>query len=269
MSLALLAISAASVVPSCSWDHPGQHKYTGDVPAALDRYPEIPAEIRRRLKARMERHDYDDVVTIKRDAIVGRGTYEPQLRSMQFGSGTMCREVSRARWEPAHEEQGMVYCEDAHCVVVPSVCRNVSLIQRLQAPPPAVIVPPVAVVPPEEELPFEPPGAIAPPGAAVPPLLTAGPADTFEGGMPPPLGFPPTFDWFPGFAAFWPLMPGVPFQQNVTPPPTLAVPETGAWQLLLAGLAALAARRGWRRWSRGAPRNEDLAPRPDGVSGLP
>jgi hypothetical protein len=113
----------------------------GDVIAAVDRYRDIPAETRGALKARMLAHQYDDVAEIRRDTITGTQTYS-DLRDMHFGEGRLCRLPSRALWAAQHTELGLVYCEQEHCLIVPTVCRNVSRVTRTGVPP---ALPPVEV----------------------------------------------------------------------------------------------------------------------------
>ncbi len=143
MSLVLAALLAASPVtasalPSCSWNQPGHNPFMGDVVAAVDRYGDIPPELRRRLKARMARRDYDEIVSIRRDSIVGQARYGAEIRDMHFGTGQVCGQVNRAAWGPEAQERGLVYCEGEHCILVPTVCRNVSRISRTSRPPGAV-----------------------------------------------------------------------------------------------------------------------------------
>ena len=131
------AVAAAPLVPRmervdhCSWDRPGHNPFMGDVVAAIDRYTEIPTPVRMRLKQRMQARQYDDLVDIRRDEIRGRARYEPAIRDMHFGLDRVCRQVSRAGWTAQMHERGLVYCEAGHCILVPTVCRNVSRIERL------------------------------------------------------------------------------------------------------------------------------------------
>ena len=117
-------------VDSCSWDRPGHSPFMGDVVASLDRYGDIPADVRARLQKRMEARDYDDLVTIRRDSIEGKHFYEPRITEMHFGEGRICKDVTRERWTAAMEERGLVYCDSGQCILVPTVCRNVSRISR-------------------------------------------------------------------------------------------------------------------------------------------
>ncbi len=110
----------------------------GDVVAAVDRYADIPAELRSRLKTRMAQRAYDEIVSIRRDSIVGQARYGAEIRDMHFGNGQVCAQVSRAAWAPAAQERGLVYCEAEHCILVPTVCRNVSRISRTSRAPGAV-----------------------------------------------------------------------------------------------------------------------------------
>lgn len=175
-----------TTLKSCSWDRPGKNPYMGELPSAVDRYTDLSAEVRTKLKDRIAKQQYDDVVEIRRDGIVGGGkfTYASQIRDMHFGDkGRMCSTVTRQRWTATTTERGLVYCESGQCVMVPTVCRNVS---RVAAKPVAV---PMAeksgAIPPPE--PAAPTAAVAakPDGAAVPvptpaPVIIAGtPGPTF------------------------------------------------------------------------------------------
>ena len=159
MSLALaaaFALSSAATVPSCSWDKPGHDPFMGNVVEAVERYTNIPLEARDRLKKRMAARQYDEIVTIRRDSITGHHRYSADIRDMHFGNGRVCRTVTRAAWAPTAVERGLVYCEGEHCIVVPTVCRNVSRITRL---------PPQTAGPGGPALPKGLPGGSALPGA--------------------------------------------------------------------------------------------------------
>lgn len=136
MSLVLAALLTASsaaapaALPTCSWNRPGHNPFMGDVVAAVDRYPDIPAPVRARLKERMANRSYDEIVSIRRDAIVGKARYSPEIRDMHFGTGQVCGTVNRVQWQSDAQERGLVYCEAGHCILVPTVCRNVSRITR-------------------------------------------------------------------------------------------------------------------------------------------
>jgi hypothetical protein len=103
----------------------------GDVVAAVDRYQDIPADTRAKLKTRMKARSYEDIAVIGRDSIAGKSNYSDDIRDMHFGAGSVCRTVTRSKWTPAMQERGLVYCEDGHCILVPTVCRNVSRVTRL------------------------------------------------------------------------------------------------------------------------------------------
>lgn len=251
----LTATPALAAVPalttkrssSCSWDRPGHNPFVGDLVASLDRYTDIPEATRARLKQRMAARDYDDLVSIKRDSISGKKSYDPRIRDMHFGENSMCREVTRAKWTPQMEERGLVYCEGSHCILVPTVCRNVS---RIDAAPGAVAAGP-------DELVFDPPGAGVPPAATpAAPLAGAAAPDSFAGGLPStatplglggepigatPLGGSP-LSAAPGSAlpGISPLTPFVPSSGPGNVVPLVAVPapvpEPSTWALLLAGV---------------------------------
>jgi len=246
--------AAATELARCSWDSPGQDPFMGSVVAAVDRYTDIPADVRKRLQHRMAQRRYDDLVSIRRDSIEGKHHYDTEIRDMHFGAGTICMEPTRARWTAQMHERGLVYCESGHCILVPTVCRNVSRIARRSAPetsPPLLFDPPgastpqwppmgsgtftdIATAPAQPPLgaPQDPPTGFALDGAPAPfggPFLT------------PPHGPPPTGD-----VPLWesPLPVGtVPY--DGAPAPIAAVPEASTTLLLLVGLGWLALR--WRR----------------------
>ena len=155
----------------------------------------------------------------------------------------VCATVDRSRWTAQAEERGLVYCEDGHCVLVPTVCRNVSRIERLEsqrtaAPAPSAagadlahIDPPIDISPgagsaagpglrwvdlaaPSASPPAAQQAAAAGP-AAPQPLLTQ-PDDPMSPYLPPAYSEPRVFVTLPA----------------VVP----AVPELPTWLLLAGGV---------------------------------
>lgn len=265
---------------SCDWRKPGHNPYTGNVPAAVQRYTQMPQAVRDRLQARMERRAWDDHVLITADRITGqRGDYS-DLREMHFGPGWICHKVDRSKWSMAHKERALIYCDSGWCVAVPSVCRNVSIITAPGTTPPA----------PDSgsglraqvlDLFREPPGAGGPSSAGTadqspPPagvLLPQAGAATDPGGVggDQPPGAGPTGG--PG-GIWWPLGPGV-IAYPVAgggqgggpelPTPLPAVPEpNGAW-LAGSGLLGLIGWAWWRRRREQAEVREVAAGRHVGV----
>ena len=160
----------------CAWDRPGHDPFMGDVVAAVDRYEDIPLDVRKRLKARMLRRDYDDVVSIRRDSITGRAEarYGSAIRDMHFGRSRVCGSVSRAGWTAQMQERGLVYCDGDQCILVPTVCRNVSRIARAQVGPERAegdVPVPVATFDIEPPVPFS---------GGSPPVLALDLAPSFE-----------------------------------------------------------------------------------------
>jgi len=240
-----LAASGASV-PACSWDHPGTNPFMGDVVASVDHYKDIPVATREKLKARMAKRDYDEIVLIERDRITGLGGYDSQITDMHFGQSGYCKTVTRARWTDQMKERGLVYCEDGQCILVPTICRNVSRIRRNSEPPLSIAPgagpaasPASAAAPVHEEDPLamEAPGAgpasVAPGSfaAVTPPTVSPlGPIAPTPGGpiTVPPVS-PPTVPTLPPLVTLPP----------VVPPVTPVVPEPGTWALMLAGAATV------------------------------
>lgn len=118
-------------VDSCSWDKPGSDALVNMIPPTVENFADIPRETRKRLSARMNRRAFDDFITIRRDSISGKYRYAAQISQMQFGNGTICKNVKRNGWAPTHLTRALVYCEDNFCVMVPTELRNVALVKRL------------------------------------------------------------------------------------------------------------------------------------------
>lgn len=129
--LSFLTITNAYGVESCDWNKPGANRYTGTMYSAVADYPDIPAVIKMRILARMERFEYDDLAYITRDKIEGKYQYE-NLRDMYFGSsGKICKTVNRSMWTQDQKELALVYTEDRYTVIIPTVCGNVSQVTRV------------------------------------------------------------------------------------------------------------------------------------------
>lgn len=234
----ITAIAAAAVITgNCSWDRPGANPFRGnDLAAAVDHYKDIPAKQREELKAKISKRQYDDIATIKRDSIAGKNDYS-DLRDMHFGSPVkVCRSVTMNKWSDQMVERGLVYCSQDTCLIVPTVCNNLSRISIRPKPPKEE--PPVGGGGTPPETPVSPPGSGEPPfSSRVPP-----------GGEVPPN--PPTFETPP--AAFPPsvLPPSVvppiiyvpPIPPVVVPPPFVPppVPEPETYLLLLLGILGIA-----------------------------
>ena len=254
MSLvAAFALAASTVtLPNCSWDKPGVNPFMGDLVAAVERYKDIPAATRAKLKARMAARQYDEIVDIHRDSIVGRYEYGSEIRDMHFGAGSVCRTVTRTKWTAQTLERGLVYCEDGQCILVPTVCRNVSRIARGPLKPAAADGPTAKAE--DEPLMFEPPaagaaadGGAGDPGsfartAALPPTATSdtsliAPMPGGSGGRAP-VAPPPTGVGGPGVITLPQLPAGNSGGGNL--PVVPGVPEPQTWLLFALGLGALA-----------------------------
>jgi hypothetical protein len=247
------------VFDHCSWDRPGVNPFMGELPAAVDGYRDIPPEVRARLKARMEKRDYDDLVSIRRDSIDGRGgfDYGNTISDMHFGTHQLCRSVTRSSWSPQMQERGLVYCESGQCILVPTVCRNVSRITRRGVGPDSAIAPPLLPAAPVEEAALPPIDWMGPSGAGVPAAAGAPLGGAVAEGAPPAFFYGPFAG--PAIAAggFFTTGPWPVDQSARVTIPTASdggaavalVPEPGTWAMVLLGLGALALAAHRRRTS--------------------
>ncbi len=252
--LPLLVAGAVQSVSHCSWDHPGAGAFHADPAAAVEHYADIPEPVRHRLRQRLARHDYDDVVSIRRDRITGARDYGPDITGMHFAGGRICDQVSRRRWPAEAEERGLVFCDTGYCVLLPTVCGNLARITRRPEPPlefeppsaglrPPIAPTPPAAVPPE----VVPPDAPLLPPSELPPLLVTPPAASPPFPMLPPGPYLPPAPFPPDEGAPPPPIPPiVVVPPTVVPPVPPAVPEPPAAWMALLGAVALAA---WRRRS--------------------
>lgn len=230
--------SSNQVIEVCDWVHPGVHPFMGNVVNAIDRYTDIPVDVRARLKERMEARQFDEFVAIERDGIIGKRKYDPGITEMHFGNGKVCRTVTRTHWTTAMRERGLVYCEQNHCILVPTVCRNVSRIRRL--PEDAVPAPaPQASTPEEDATPGGGGGGYSSSGYLVVQARRVQEAPTCGcgsgGGYIVPLApsLPPFTGGFGGPST--PLTPTPPTPAT----PIGEVPEPQTWLMYALGIAAL------------------------------
>jgi hypothetical protein len=62
----LIGLAIAAVIGSCDWNTPGADPYVGDVQVAIDRYTDIPADVREQLRRKSRARDCDDFEVVLR-----------------------------------------------------------------------------------------------------------------------------------------------------------------------------------------------------------
>lgn len=250
-------------VEDCSWDRPGADPFMGDVVAAVDRYTDIAPAVREQLQQRMRARQYDEIVVISRDTIRGKQYYDARITEMHFGQGRVCRNVTRAGWSDKMKERGLVYCVQGECILVPTICRNVSRISPAGTGAPrgssagaggAARSGVVTIGGPEEGPPmWDNPDALrggVSIGDALPPVARYTPfvpdeAVRFASNTPVPSGGGggvSRISGGPGYIQPQSIVPTLPVEPTILP----AVPEPQTWAMLLAGLACI----GYGAWRR-------------------
>lgn len=232
-----MIVASIVVAAACSWNNPGANPWQGTTAQAVDSYKEIPLVTRNKLKARMEKRAYDDVVDITAFALTSnKHTYAPEIESMHFGANKLCLSVDRSKWNENMKETGLVYCEDDHCLIVPTVCRNVSKIRRYVTSS----TPPVAIVPPSGGS-YTPPEYLAPPPpVSVFPVAPPKPYETVVYEAPPQITYnqPPQQPFFPPHwnEHYSPPIAWIPPSSVIAP-----VPEPETYAMFATGLGVI----GW------------------------
>lgn len=239
MAVSAHANAALVEQPVCSWDNPGANRFTGNIEQAVNGFDEIPLEVRDKLKLKLRtRSGYDDVVEIRRDTIVGKHEYQPELTNMYFGANNLCKSVTRSKWKPTQVERGLVFCEGQYCVVLPTICGNLSIIKRIfppvkkDTPPPSgggggggggyqFTLPIIPLTPPLYPVPQEVIPSVPSSSGIVPVLAPLIP-------QPQPVYFPLYGEGPRGIE--------IPIYIPVTLPP---YPEPPTWILILAGVGVL------------------------------
>lgn len=227
----LVLLIAAQSSWADSWNNPGGDRFTGSVPDAVRDYADIPPTTRQALQSRMERHDYDDRVTITRDSITGLWgyLYAPQITGMHFGSkGRVLAVAGRDKWPDDLKIEALAYTEDGFTIIVPAICGNVARVVRLP-------VAPIAAAPPAGDA---IPGGGSPVSAPVAwPAFVRPTESTVVTYAPPAVGLL-VLPWQP--AVPWCCAP-------IVVPPIPVVSEPATWALLCAGLAFVLSYFGLRR----------------------
>lgn len=231
--LALALTGEPAHAAACNWNAPGAAPFAGRLDLAVENYRDLPAPVRKQLAAKINAHQYDDVVEITRDGIQGEASYIG-LRDMHWSRGLCAGPVNRKAWAEGATERGLVYCVGGHCLMVPSVCRNLSVVTR---------------IPPARQSHTPATGTSDAPTAGS--GLAAQPAPSSGLDLPGNLAAPSAVPGQevaenPGAGlatlALGPLIIGsgaAPLAPVQVPTVTPAVPEVSTWALMALGLAAL------------------------------
>ncbi|MCV2369242.1 MHFG family PEP-CTERM protein [Roseateles oligotrophus] len=120
MALTAIALAAgmAATTGTCDWHPSSQAAFEGPLAPLVERFQDIPIELRERLKRRIEEHQFDEVVAIQRDAIIGKQHYGDLISGLQAGVGSSCSQPSREQWSESTRELALSYCEGGYCVLI-------------------------------------------------------------------------------------------------------------------------------------------------------
>lgn len=216
---------------TCDWNTPGHDPYTGTSAAALSHY-DMPDTTRRRLADRIERNDFDTVVSVTRDGITGYAG----MRNMHFGKDRMCHDIDVSKWDPLAVQLGFVFIEDGHHVVKWFICHNITELIPL---PPVAHVSTLVGGDAFDTLPLfyaDAPGVMRD-------FSTHGQADTFaaplQAGYLVGTGGPGGGVYVAGGSPGAPCPCPPDYAPPAITPPVPAVPEPSTWAMICAGFIAL------------------------------
>lgn len=105
---------------TCEWN-PGSNRSIVSIEIAAKR---VPSADRSSLIAAFNARNYSDHVTITKDSITGTAQYESVIKNMNFGSGRLCKVVSRKKWKDADAVSAIVFHIKGRAYGYASVCGN-------------------------------------------------------------------------------------------------------------------------------------------------
>lgn len=116
----------------CDWNKPGHNPYRGTVAEAVARY-NLPKNAQYEIIEKARQVRPDATLTISRDGALSTTGDQFSLTNMHFGKGSVCKgEVRRNTWADTHREIALVYCSGEHCIAVPIICHNVTLLRPVE-----------------------------------------------------------------------------------------------------------------------------------------
>lgn len=114
-----------TALTACNWDNPGHDPYTNTVSAALSQFS-IPAAHKNVIEAQIKAGANTGMVFITKDGLVSPDRNLSTFMMMTFGKNKMCYGVERTRWADSHYEPAKLYCSGDYCVMIPTVCGNIT-----------------------------------------------------------------------------------------------------------------------------------------------
>lgn len=159
--MALTAIALAASLASsgtCSWDPASQQTFDGDVATVVDRFQDLSPELRAKLRQRMDRQRFDELVLIRRDGVFGAQSYGQELQGLQMSADAVCAQPDRSQWSAVMAEPALSYCEARHCLLVTLNGRHVLRVARTGLSTEATL----AGLDPQQVLKEQPPAAGVP-----------------------------------------------------------------------------------------------------------
>lgn len=130
MALSAIALAASLAANGCGLELGQLPANEGNVAEATLRYGDLPAQTRQRLRERMDKLRFDEVVEISRAGIEGRQSYRPELGGLQYGK-QYCESLSRSDWGRDIKYTALSYCEGTHCLLVTVEGRHVLRAERV------------------------------------------------------------------------------------------------------------------------------------------
>lgn len=124
---------------TCEWN-PGINRSIVSIETAAKR---VRPEDRSLIVSQFNAKSYNDVVEIRKNSITGTAQYSAVIRNMNFGTGRVCKVITRSKWKQKDVVSAIVFWINGRSYGYASACGNLFELDMVRSPP--TVPPPVEV----------------------------------------------------------------------------------------------------------------------------